>query len=567
MDEISLDIQNHPETKMELSEKQKETLQQIQNKAERKLEEARMIIPKTTPDGKQQKLEGLEASLNGSYANAFFGRDTLEAAEDVLEFKPEIAKKVIISLASLQGIEKDENLITKTEEEPGKILHEYRPKPADEQSLSYKIFQVLYEQYKQGKHDEVLYYGSIDSTILYINLIADYCRKNNTEGKKLLATQYIRKDGKEATIRDSLHDAVQWLEKTICNSSLGLVEYKADDEENHGSKIKNWIDSDTGMVHKNGDLANFKQPIAAIEIQGYAYDALINTLQLFPDADKDTKERRQLLANKIQDSLKRFWMEDEQYFAMGIDRKKEEPHKPRLIDTPSSNSALLLGTGILDSLPEDDKKKYIEGTVRKIMSDEFLTEVGIRTRAKSYADLVKSQEDPNKILSDYHGSETSWIKQTTDIAKGLRRQGFTRLAKELEIRIINGVLKSNKFPEFFYVDRNGDVNYFPEQRDLPFDPDRKKLLSTNLPLKDQLWSITGVLEILHEWEKDEKNPSRLNSHALPQWKKSLEDEVYSSMPHAMLAIREEIPEAYEKIQYPTFIIEQISETDLQKVTA
>ena len=53
-----------------------------------------------------------------------FGRDSLITSWQLLELKPEIARKTLETLAFYQGKKTD----SKTGEEPGKILHEYYPK-------------------------------------------------------------------------------------------------------------------------------------------------------------------------------------------------------------------------------------------------------------------------------------------------------------------------------------------------------------------------------------------------------------------------------------------------------
>jgi len=71
-----------------------------------------------------------------------------------LAFRPEIARETLKALARWQGRELD----PRHDEEPGKILHEYR---RGEVSVV-------------GELPFHLYYGSIDSTLLFLLLIAEY---------------------------------------------------------------------------------------------------------------------------------------------------------------------------------------------------------------------------------------------------------------------------------------------------------------------------------------------------------------------------------------------------------
>jgi glycogen debranching enzyme len=55
--------------------------------------------------------------------HALFGRDSLITALQVLPARPDVARATLRALAALQGQRDD----PETDEEPGKILHEYWP--------------------------------------------------------------------------------------------------------------------------------------------------------------------------------------------------------------------------------------------------------------------------------------------------------------------------------------------------------------------------------------------------------------------------------------------------------
>src|SRR5476651_1146319 len=65
---------------------------------------------------------GVYASSDRLFRGAVFGRDSLEVAEDLMYIKPRLVEKIILTMASLQGEDNNEA----NEEEPGKIIHEYR---------------------------------------------------------------------------------------------------------------------------------------------------------------------------------------------------------------------------------------------------------------------------------------------------------------------------------------------------------------------------------------------------------------------------------------------------------
>src|SRR6185312_7222818 len=76
--------------------------------------------------------KGVYASSDRLFRGAVFGRDSLEVAEDLMYIKPRLVKKILLTIASLQG-EVDNKA---NEEEPGKIIHEYRTPSVDGKPLN-----------------------------------------------------------------------------------------------------------------------------------------------------------------------------------------------------------------------------------------------------------------------------------------------------------------------------------------------------------------------------------------------------------------------------------------------
>src|SRR5205823_12334056 len=62
--------------------------------------------------------------------------------------------------------------------------------------------------------------------------------------------------------------------------SSDLLEYRA--RNPHGIENQVWKDSREFYVHESGEPANHKLPIASIEVQGLAYDALMHASRLLP---------------------------------------------------------------------------------------------------------------------------------------------------------------------------------------------------------------------------------------------------------------------------------------------
>ena len=91
--------------------------------------------------------------------HALFGRDSLITALQVLPARPDVARATLRALAALQG-ERDD---PETDEEPGKILHEYRPQAP---RLAHRA------RLAGARRASCCYYGSADSTSWFLVVLA-----------------------------------------------------------------------------------------------------------------------------------------------------------------------------------------------------------------------------------------------------------------------------------------------------------------------------------------------------------------------------------------------------------
>ena len=463
------------------------------------LSPTRAFISVTSKSGK-----GVYASSDTLFKGAIFGRDSLEVAEDVLAFRPKLVKNILCTLASLQGLHSSDF----NEEEHGKIVHEYRSlevdgRPVDD--VSKLIFRKLSAVWG-GDLKTMAYYGSVDATPLYVRVLCNYADKYS---KNVLKTRIQQKDGQPVSLLASMTMAVDWIMDKLANSSSGLLEYHR--RNPHGIENQVWKDSREFYVHTNGELANIEQPIASIEVQGLAYDALVLSSQFLPERKRELLQR----ANQLRDrTVELLWRPQQKYFALGCDHAKDG--HLRIIETLAANAAELLDTGFFDELPKQQKQLYITGLASKIMSTDFLTDAGIRSRALSESQLIP--------FWDYHGSFTTWPKETYDIAKGLRRQGFPLLAKELENRLINLVRKSHSYPEFVYVDEKGRV--LTTSPGAHVHGELTLVDSTNKPENIQAWTVSAVLSIM-AYRLPGKRPPQPKQET---WQSDLEKNILVSLP-------------------------------------
>lgn len=458
---------------------------------------------------------GIFASDGTLFRSALFGRDALEASEDLLDIHPEIAHSVIRALAALQGSQEAAPGTKTNEEEFGKIHHEARFRTVDGIAVdpdSQAIIDMLASRWG-GTRDGFVYYGSIDATPLYVRLISRFCAQYGTA---LLDENITTRTGTTLSIRESLLRATNWMDHRLTTSRTGFIEFHR--RNPLGLPNQAWKDGYASYLHEDGSFVNYEAPVAPIEVQGVAYDALRGAATLLRESHPLDASRWERISQGLQNRiLSSFWMEKEGYFAMALDRHPKTG-AVRQVKTLSSNPATLLDTTLFDNLPVDLYRKYVGSIVQHIMRKDFLTNVGVRCRSLRHAKLTG--------YADYQGSQTVWPKETYDIAKGLRKQGFPRLAHSLETRLLNGMNSSGAHVEFLYAPTSGT----PITRPYPTD-DKHACAGTNIPENAQAWSVSATYAI-----KRRHGKHRADEPAPTPWHGALEQHILHAIPDVQLHI-------------------------------
>jgi glycogen debranching enzyme len=416
------------------------------------------------------------ASSDHMFRGAVFGRDSLEVAEDLMDIKPKLVENILICMAELQGTTTD----TIREEEPGKIIHEYRSTKLQGTQLdaaSLKIFRELGSIWG-GTDQELAYYGSIDATPLFLRVLGIFCSKH---GDSILDKSVLQRDGSNITIRQAAEKSAEWILNKLSESGSGQLEWR--------------------RTNPHGSLS-----------QGLAYDALVEAARLFTDKSSDYMKRARQLQT---DTFNLLWQPDRDYFALGTDY--DGANNLRIIKTKSANAAELLDSSIFDTLPEKRREIYITSIVKTITSEDFWTDAGIRSRALCERHLVK--------IWDYHGSYVTWPKETHDIARGLRRQGLPKLARQLENRLLNLVLRTYDYPEFVYVDERGRVLTGAPKKSRRKHGEIIDIGGVDKPERLQAWTVSAI------WSIVAHRRSRRKEHEPRYWESALEAAILSKVKH------------------------------------
>ena len=298
-----------------------------------------------------------------------FGRDALITGFQALLVNPEIARDALFFLAAHQGKREDDF----REEEPGKILHEIRRG----------------ELARTGEVPHTPYYGSIDSTPLFLVLYTEYLQwtDDRATGEQLLPAA-------EAALR--------WIEAR----GDDFVFYKRKTER--GLRNQGWKDSWDGVPHLDGTPA--EPPIALVEVQGYCIDARRRMARLYrrlgrsEDATRCTSAA-QRLSRKLDEA---FWMEKAGTYAIALDGQK------RPVQSVTSNPGHLLFSRVLS-------EQRARRLARTLMAPESWSGWGIRT-------LARGQNAVNPL--SYHNG-TIWPHDNSIIAMGFSNYGLQKLAAQV----------------------------------------------------------------------------------------------------------------------------------------
>lgn len=443
---------------------------------------------------------GIYTSAGSFYNHTLFGRDASMSAKFVVDFDHQVAVDTIIALAALQGTQTD----TVTQEEPGRIHHELRDFKTWRGGWPERLMLNFFKTQWGAQNGQLLTYFSVDSTASYVRLINKFAHHID---KSILSRKVTNHHGQVITIERSLAAAADWLAAQLDVS----CRFAPTRTNRRSLPFQIYEDSPTSYVRQNGSLLNYKRPIAYASAQVFACDALEDASKLLPKHPR--RHDWQDAAHQLRDSFMRdFWQEDRSYFAAAIDSYGQA-------SLDSVSVGWTLNNGLWDELDEAVRTERISAIVRRLFSDGFLTNVGLRTRA---IDLPQ----PLTGTLEYHDADAVWPMFTFMVIEGLRRHKLYRLAEQLENRLLNGVNALGDFPEFIDVDKDGRVLKPVTSRAVY----EVKVSAQMRPEANIAFTVVPALTLARRVANNDR-PKAVNRG----WQKRLEDELLANIKPVELA--------------------------------
>jgi glycogen debranching enzyme len=329
-----------------------------------------------------------------------FGRDSALCALQLCAFRSAIAGDTARLLALHQATQFD----SYRDAQPGKILHELRR--------------------GQLAHlgcipQSPAYYGSIDATLLFLILLAEYVDWS--------ADLAIARE-----LRGNLDAALAWIERYGDSDGDGYLDYgghrHATGQYSTGLVNQGWKDSGDAIVNADGSLA--APPIALCEVQGYLYRAWRSTaglLRLLEDrAGAEQLERN---AAALRSRFERdFWSDELGCYLLA------RQQGGRAAAVVSSNAGQVLWSGICS-------QQHAAAVIERMMAPDMFSGWGVRT--------LSSNAVRYNPLSYHLGSV--WPHDNSILCAGFRRYRGNRAALQIFDALFAAAsgLRDHRMPELY----------------------------------------------------------------------------------------------------------------------
>jgi glycogen debranching enzyme len=388
---------------------------------------------------------GILASARHELFGCIFGRDSLITSLQLLRVCQETGdpdflgtvRKVLLTLADLQG----RAINVESGEEPGKIIHEYRPDKHEHLTRpggangNEKPWYLYPDQIMRN-------YDTVDATPLFLIAVYRYIQ--------LTQTLQIPDPEFSETVMPSVKAAIYWIFWYGDSNGDGFIDYQLKPERTFGGlQNQNWMDSSEATFHEDGTPVIY--PIAPVEAQAYTYLALRLWGRYFGSSsqgkfDHEASEQLQRRADILCDQFNQTFITsrgDTISLASGIDGVG------KLMTSVRSSMGHCLWAamnptddGVLDGILRDDS---IGPLVKRLLSpDMFEPRAGIRTLS-----TASRNYQPNS----YHNGSI-WPHDTNMIAEGMQHYGYTDEAGLVRIAMLSAVNYFKHPLELYVYDRD-----------------------------------------------------------------------------------------------------------------
>ncbi len=334
-------------------------------------------------DGPDQGEQYLAAGV--PWFATLFGRDSIISAYEAIAFRPKLAVDTLEVLAARQATGDD----PAADAEPGKILHEYRTG----------------EMARSGELPYAAYYGSVDSTPLWLNLLGE-------------TFDWTGDDALVDRLWPNVLAALGWIDRAT--GPDGFVSYER--RAQRGLFNQGWKDSVDAIRDRTG--RRIDPPIALAEVQGYVHDAKRRMARLAERrGDPDLASRLSREADQLKARFEAaFWSDELGGYAMAIGAGGQ------MADARGSNIGQAMWGGIVSA---DRARSVVDRLTLEGMDSGW----GVRTYAAGQAGY-------NPL--GYHTGSV-WPHDNALIAAGFKRYGFDVEAGALAGRIFEA---AQQFPDF-----------------------------------------------------------------------------------------------------------------------
>ena len=317
----------------------------------------------------------------------------------MLPARPDVARATLRALAALQG-ERDD---PETDEEPGKILHEYRPQaPAWHTEHQWPV-----------RDGELRYYGSSDSTSWFLVVLA------------MLGDEELT-----AELEPAWRAAGGWLERALAAGG-GLVRY-GPREHSGGLSQQGWRDvtgpsaeddDGGGIVRPDGSTP--RAPLADTDVQSVAYAALRALAAL--SGEEAWSRRAKGLASRLETD-----------FGPGVMALEGDD---LVVPGPGWQLGWLLWSGAVSPGGRD-------AVAGRLCEPDVLTAWGLRTLAASSPVF-----DPQAYHRGSIWPFDSWLGWS-----GLRAAGRVEEAERVRSGVLAALERLGHAPELYAVSPEGELD-------------------------------------------------------------------------------------------------------------